>query len=258
VQGIAQDGGYWFITQQDRIWRLPMTLELSAARERRPAVRTAPIPEEGIEHLGDCDAHDGSVYVAMEGTDPPRIGVFDLGLEFRFSAPVPGQHSQDAGAANPWCAVNPVDQLLYSSQFNTDRLRAYRPRVTNGSLDLEHVRDVVLTAEDGAPLRLQRVQGGTFTRHGHLYVTSDTREGGLMGFDPASGRRHLHRPMSPRSDAREEDFIEGLTATDLSGGAVPWMRGVLHVLMFDGSVPRPDYVWLRHLDVARERDRRLF
>jgi hypothetical protein len=253
IQGAAYSGGYWFLAQIDRLWRIPVDTDLSRATENDPGITSVGIPERGIDHLGDCDVYDDLVYVAMEGTDPSRIGLFDLDLHYRGSAPLIGDR---AGCA--WCAVDPRDSTLYMSAFDTDHLSAYQPTLTVTGLRLDHKGDVPLRTEDGSPLCVNRVQGGTFSRHGHLYLSSDCPEGGILGVDVATGRRGLHVPIDYEPGWPQKDIIEGLTIADLSQGQVPWMSGVIHVLMFDAHSSRPDYVWFRHYDVADDDDRQLF
>lgn len=253
VQGIAHQAGYWFVTQEDRLWRIPVQLDLEHATADHRTVVSVGIPEPGIDHLGDCDVHAGLIYVAMEGTDPPRVGVFGLDLSFCGSVAAPEQ-----GTQLPWCAVSPSDGLLYSSAFDTDLLHRYRRMWNRGKLELEHVGEVPLRSDADAPLQLRRVQGGTFSPRGHLFLTSDTRGGGILGIDVKTGRREMQVPIPFEPAGPDEDVVEGLAIVDLSDGRVPWMRGVLHVLVFDHDKARPDCVWLRHYDVADDRDREHF
>lgn len=225
-----------------------MQLDLERATAEHPSIAVVGIPEPGIDHLGDCDVHDGLVYVAMEGTDPPRVGVFDLDLSFCGSAAAVEQ-----GTQLPWCAVSPSDGLLYSSAFDPDRLHRYRRTWPCERLELEHVGEVPLRTD--APLQLRRVQGGAFSPRGHLFLTSDTRGGGMLGIDVETGTRAMQVPVPFEPTGPDEDIIEGLALVDLSDGRVPWMRGILHVLVFDADKARPDSVWLRHYDVADERER---
>jgi hypothetical protein len=256
IQGVANAPGHWFISQADRLWRFPMDLDLTAADVDAPGVRSAGIPETGIDHLGDCDYHDGLFYVAMEGTGPGRTGVFDRDLRFLASAPVDRQ-----GASHPWCAVSPADGLLYSSTFDTDHLCAYRRSLgvdKSGrvvGLELEHVRDLPLRGGDGKPLSLERVQGGAFSPRNHLYLACDTRGGGLLGFDVTTGRCHMHVVIPFEPGWPERQVIEGLAVIDLDDGPVPWMSGQVHVLVFDAEDKRDDYVWLRHFAVRTATDR---
>ncbi len=246
IQGIAAGPGVWFVTQDDRVWRFPMDRDLAELDRAHPDVLTASIPEPGVNHLGDCDFSHGLLHVAMEGTTPARVGVFDGDLAYRGSAALPEQ-----GDSCPWCAVNPADGLVYSSRFDTDHLSVYRPRWSrtgDEAFDLEHVRDVPLVSEDGARLSLDRVQGGAFSPVGHLYLTGDTADGGLFGIDTSSGQRVIHVVIPYEPGWPEHQVIEGVTVLDLSDGRVPWMRGQLHALVFNADEHRPDLVWLRHFE----------
>lgn len=249
VRGISQGSGWWFVTQADRLWRVPMARELGDADPCNPEVTTVGIPEAGVDHLGDCDVHDGRLYVAMEGRGA-RVGLFDLDLRYRGSAPVAEQ-----GHDCPWCAVDTPQGLLYTSPFHTDRLHVYRPTACDDGLVLDHVAEVLLRSGTGERLRVSRVQGGAFSPHGHLFLTSDTRAGGLLGIDIATGRCRMHVEIPFEPEWPDEDVIEGVTVVDLSDGTSPWMGGVVHALVFDDHGPRPDYVWLRHFDVAGDADR---
>jgi len=253
VQGITHHAGHWFVTQEDRLWRVPVQLDLERATAEHPSVAMVGIPEAGIGHLGDCDVYDGRLYVAMEGTDPARVGVFGLDLSFCGSAA-----TSEQGTQLPWCAVNPGDGLLYSSPFDADRLHRYRRAWNRGRLELEYVGEVPLRSGSGEPMHVQRLQGGAFSPRGHLFLTSDSRSGGILGIDMTTGRREMQVPIPFEPRGPDEDVIEGLAIVDLSDGRVPWMRGILHVLAFAADETRRDCVWLRHYDVADERDRAHF
>jgi hypothetical protein len=247
IQGIAHAPGVWFVTQADGVWRFPMDADLASLDATHPSVVHHPIPEAGIDHFGDCDYHEGFLYVAVEGSGTGSVSVFDRDL--RYFGTVPLDQGEDA----PWCAINPRDGLLYSSRFATDRLAVYERQGSpqSGAMTLEQVSEVPLLSEDGALLRLERVQGGVFSPSGQLYLTDDTPAGGILGFDPHTGRRALHVAIPYRPGAPEYEVVEGLTLLDLSGARVPAMRGQLHVLVFNASEDRPDAVWLRHFEAVR-------
>lgn len=250
IQGVAHGRGCWFITQVDRMWRIPVDLDLSHACETHAGVLGVDIPEPEIDHLGDCDVHSGVLYVAMEGSASARVGVFDLDLGFQGSAPLAAQ-----GRSCPWCAVDRRTGLLYSSPFDTDHLSVYQGVRDGERFRFEHLRDVPLLTEDGSPLTLERVQGGAFSGRGHLYLTSDCRNGGLVGVDVDTGRRGLHVTIPFEPEWPDNEVIEGLTLVDLEGAGVPWLAGILHVLVLSIRPARSDRVWLRHYDVADKRDR---
>ena len=244
IQGVAITDDWWFISQADRLWRFPIEADLTQIDPDANGVRSVGFPREGVDHFGDCDAVDGHVYLAMEGTDPALIGVFDADLHFVASAPVDPQ-----GLSNPWCAVDPVTGLLYSSPFDTDHLDAYEHHLDHGRFELRHTRSVTLRTADGDPIALRRVQGGSFTPDGRLYLTGDTRHGGIFGVDVASGARILHRKISYERGWPERHIIEGLAYCIRDGcSPAPGMTGHLHVLVYDATKDSPDYLWFRHYD----------
>lgn len=204
-------------------------------------MRSAGIPCPGIDHLGDCDFWNGHLYVAMEGTNPPQIGVFDSDLELVDTAAVAEQ-----GWSNPWCAVDPLTSLLYSSPFDTDHLFAYEQSVDRNGLDLRPARTGPLRANDGAPLELERVQGGTFTPAGRLYLTVDSEDGGIIGVDVDTGRRAIHHRIAREPGWPEYHVVEGLAYGAVDGCSAAGTPGQLHVLVFDGAWENPDYLWFRH------------
>jgi hypothetical protein len=217
--GAAQGDGCWFVTQGDRLRRFSLDGSPGCS-----APDEVGLPEAGIDQLGDCDVAGDRLYVAMEGTVPARIGVFDLDLDFRGSAPVTAQ----SGSCT-WCAIDPRQGRLYSSPHATAHLCVYQLIGGGGSLGLRHRRDVALWTDDGTRLHLDQVRGGTFTDDGHpglLLLTTDGRDGAVHGIDVRSGRRFLHHPLDPGPDVpdgHDHGLVGGITAT----------KETLHVLVRD-------------------------
>jgi hypothetical protein len=249
IQGVAYARGCWFITQADRMWRFPVDLDLSGTRETHANVSGTGIPEPDIDHLGDCDVHRDVLYVAMEGGPLARVGLFDLDLGFQGSAPLAAQ-----GRSCPWCAVDPRTGLLYSSPFDADHLNVYQEVRGEERFGFQHLRDVPLLTEDGASLTLERVQGGAFSAQGHLYLTSDCRNGGICGVDVTTGRRRLHVTIPFEPGWPDNEVIEGLTLIDLDRAGPPRLSGMVHVLVLSIRPGESDRIWLRHYGVADESD----
>jgi hypothetical protein len=241
VQRVALTDDWWFITQEDRVWRFSTDGELADADPGGESVRSAAIPCAGIDHLGDCDYWDGRVYVAMEGTNPARVGAFDTELEFIGSAAV-----GDQGSSNPWCAVDPLTGLLYSSPFDTDHLVAYELSLDGDGRDLRSSKTVPLQAPDGASLELERVQGGSFTPSGRLYLTVDVCDEGIVGVDVDTGQQMLHHRIEREPGWPDYRIVEGLAFGALDRRPAAGMSGRLHVLLFNGAWEQPDYLWFRH------------
>ena len=248
IQGASIGAGCWFLTQVDRIWRVPLDMDPASVDLDGPLVVQVPISVPGVEHFGDCDVHADRLYVAMEGTTPAQVGLFDLDLGFVDAADVAGQ-----GTSCPWCAVDPGDGLLYSSPFDTDRLGVHRPVHSEGAFALRHLRDVPLRSKDGSVLRLERVQGGAFAGPGQLYLSSDRPNGGIHGIDVRTGRRMVHQPVPFEPDAPDDEVVEGLAFHDLRHRSDPWLRGILHVLVLGRRQDDTDRVWFHHYDAAERR-----
>lgn len=242
VQGVALSDDWWFITQADRLWRFPRHADLTDTDAVTESARSAGFPTTaGIDHLGDCDYRDGRLYVAMEGSNPGRIGVFDSNLEFLDSAPVDEQ-----GSSCPWCAVDPITGRLCSSPFDTDHLVAYEVNADGNGIHLGTSQRIPLRDEHGVSVRLERVQGGAFSPSGCLYLTSDTSDGGIIGIDVESGRRMLHRRIQRQRGWPEYHIVEGIAYDARGGGSSLPGDTQVHVLVFTGAWEKPDYLWLRH------------
>jgi hypothetical protein len=245
IQGASIGGGCWFLTQVDRLWRLPIDADPAAMDHDDPQLGQAPIPVPGVDHLGDCDVHADRLYVAMEGTEPAQIGWFRLDLGFVAAAEVPGRTT-----SCPWCAIDPGDGLLYTSPFDTDRLSVHRPVHSDEEFALEHVRDVPLRTADDSALRLERVQGGAFAGPGQLWLSSDRPDGGIHGIDVRTGQRIVHQPVPYDPHAPDDEVIEGLAFHDLRHHeSEPWLRGSLHVLVLGRRPDDRDNVWFRHYEL---------
>ena len=57
AQGLAHDRDYWYITQRDRLWRIPVLQDLTTVKYGSSGVRTFPLNSYGalarFNHLGD-------------------------------------------------------------------------------------------------------------------------------------------------------------------------------------------------------------
>lgn len=164
----------------------------------------------------------------------------------------------------PWCAVNPANGLLYTSPFypsplDTSHLEAFARSMPKGSFSigfqLRHVGRFDLLDESGRPLGIARVQGGAFSPGGHLYLVSDTADGGILGFDLVTGRKALHHTVAYNPDPFGPDELgeelEGITVWDLDSGTPPGIGGQLHVLMIDNELLSDDDLYFKHFRPRR-------
>jgi hypothetical protein len=291
LQGVSHDDNNWYFTQQKKIWKIPVSHSLGD--ELHAETRTAPIPLAGYDHFGDCDFdHEtGFLYVPLEGADPPMVAMFDKELTFVGSAAL----SQAGGA--PWCAVNPVNGLVYSSGFNSGGgpilLHVYQ-RSASG-LALSHLGTIELLGPAGETLNVEKIQGGAISPRGHVYLISDVKSGGILGFDLVTGQQMMHQevdyspnptflqevevaaanmgvgvlnffgglfgadPIQPIRQPHNQE-LEGVTIWPAVGAAgAPGMDGDLHMIMLDlDTTPgNDDDLYFKHYEVDPEDRARL-
>jgi hypothetical protein len=271
-QGVTHDGDHWFITQKSAVWRVPLTKDLrDHLHNGVDGVRRRTIPLAGYDHFGDPDIHDGTLYVPLEGKRPifpffpfltvprvPQIAAFQAStLEFLWSAPLPDQ--QKAG----WCAIDSRGVLLSSNSWLTPREEKwkgplFRYRIVGKTLKL--LDRVVLRDEQGTPVVLDSMQGGTFADDHHLYISCGYYENphpswGIHLFDLRTQRRivrstngsgSFNYEFHPGGSTDEEP--EGLTYWDLDGRNVPGIQGQLHAILLDND-SNGDDVYLKHYRV---------
>jgi hypothetical protein len=268
-QGVTHDANHWFITQKGAVWRVPVGKDLrDHLQDGVDGVRRRTIPLPGYDHFGDPDIHDETLYVPLEGkrrifwflTVPrvPRIAAFRANdLHFLWSAPLPKQ--EKAG----WCAINSKGVLLSSNSRVTPRGAAgegplFRYRIEGTTL--KFLDRVVLRDEQGAPVVLDSMQGGTFADDRHLYIACGYYENphpswGLHLFDMRTQRRiarstngsgSFNYEFHPGGSTDEEP--EGLTYWNLDSRNAPGIQGQLHAILLDNDANGDD-VYLKHYRV---------
>jgi hypothetical protein len=234
LNGVTHDDQYWYFAQQEKLWKVPVGHDLNA--EFDDTFLSAGIPLEGYDHFGDIDYNEGLVYVPIEGHNhepqlPAVVAIFDQNLQFRGSVRLTAQ-----GASGPWCAVNPLNGFLYSSIFNDEpdriRLQVYEQSLLTNRLNnfvelkLEHLGTMELFDEQGKELIVKGIQGGVFSRRGHLYLIIDTYDGGIMGFDMITGCRTLHSKVDYQpNNYATEGAIGGAVVGGILGNVVGGVAG---------------------------------
>ncbi len=245
LQGVTHDDRFWYFSQVGKLWRFPRGHNLNigvgeirsewAARGILRVEMPGDLKAQGYNHYGDLDWFEGHLYVPLEGTTPRKIVLVDAAtLTVLSTADVPQGHA-------PWCAVHPHNGLLYSSTFNNVGLvTAYHRRVTQGKLELSLVGNFELFDQDGRPMIIDNVQGGTFSSNGHLYLVSaatDVRRAGIYVFDMITGRKRarIHVDHNPTYGSTNwtDDELEGITLWDLDDGSAPQIGGQIHMVMID-------------------------
>ncbi|HJQ37249.1 MAG TPA: hypothetical protein VKB93_08925 [Thermoanaerobaculia bacterium] len=286
LNGVAADDTHWYITQESRLHKVPLSHDLNTSIEGFPV---EPLPDD-FEHFGDLDVHAGVLYVPLERNEgKPGIATYNTNLTLLATKELPDRKEC------PWCAVNPKNGLVYSSEFTAGELRVYRPFL----MSVIPVGTIPLFDEEGRPLEIRSIQGGAFSPLGHLYLLSDEQDGGIMGFDMITGRRVLHTlvdykkflPPIVQTAARGIGAFIGaavgwslslgglggavlgglvgfLLARELAGrpiqeleglalwnadGRAPGIGGQLHVQMIGLIPPRENQLFFKHYEADDER-----
>jgi hypothetical protein len=282
IQGVTHDESNWYFTQyyptwpdhkrEGIIWKIPMDVSLnhnfSGTDKNRGIIRKA-LPSSLLDdkywHPGDPDYHKDRLLVPVEATGGVRhrgkIAVFNSkNLNFIGSAEL--YRNKDDRA--PWCAINPLDGLLYTSSFcdpcpdpNKFVLYVYAPIITNNSIDLKFKGEFELFDTDGKPALIDRIQGGCFSSSGHLYLSSDTdrsREyGRLYVFDMLSGRK-IHSIGVPRKRRKvRSQELEGITVWNTEQKNIDRVEAQIHILMLHAEEWRGmghDDMYFKHYKVS--------
>jgi len=299
-QGLTTDGVFWWLTQasapcdpaddENSLWRVPVGLDLATLDASTPGVTTVTpgdslLGAEGYWHLGDLAfyAHGAERYlvVAVErqscfGFGCNRvIAVYDAdSLALRGFFPVCGEQLQA-----PWCAVDPQGFVYSSSYYSTGgELDVHRYAIdwdqldAGGPLSATHVAAIQLQDASGAPLKVERVQGGAISPSGELLYLCTMGEyeegplgcvvtyGGIQVFlresdtgwrkiaGSTNGVGHFNFAFDPCEEvagfaAPEEP--EGIAIWDFDGKGVPGVTGQLHAIMLDNDAGADD-VYLKH------------
>ncbi len=301
IQGVSHDAFRWFFSTTYALYDVPLFSDLD---DPKPNHKTGVgavqqfLGDPEYDHFNDFDVYDRRVYVPVNDrytdTLPARTKAFEqrkrvvvavldaANLRLLTVLPVPDGPLGRMRRSAPWCAVNPRDGLLYTSEFgNQEEVDAFHRAPLIG---LAHAKRVSFTSyaelapEPGRPVprdvrpRLDGVQGGAFSHNGHLYLAVDaartTRSapdedgfvsvpGGIYGVDVETGAVRQYRRFRSR---RQGDEAEGLSVWDLRrfspyrhfGGAVPDRLGVVHLLSRrDRNASKTDF-W--HYDFADPAD----
>ncbi len=204
LQGVTHnDDGYWIFTQKTRIFKFHISEDLAAASAAGDP-NSEPMPEPLVRrkcnHFGDPDYillnGVGYLFVPVEGEDggvcqdEPVIAVFrDSGgggsLEFVDWALLPEQ------ARAGWCAISPVNRLLYTSSNKVD---SETPMILRYKIDFNRLlatdklsfpseSELILRDKDEQPIEIKPyMQGGAFSPDGKLYIVSGRiRSGNASG-----------------------------------------------------------------------------
>lgn len=260
LQGVAHDDDNWFFSREPAdehdtaLIRVPVEWDLN---DDLSDYRLLLCPFADTTHAGDLDYavgySGGLLVVPFEAEDKDKQARFafcDSNLEGWFAfADIEGQ-----GEDGPWCAINPINGLIYTSKFyggpgEAVSLNVYRSGLLPphaGSPLIEHVGTMPLFYEDGTPFIGWNIQGGAFSRRGHLYLSvaypQDDDQSHIECFDMISGRRAASLPFEVHPGWSLYQEPEGITIWDLDSGRAPGITGQIHQLMMGHDSD----LWFKH------------
>jgi len=268
VQGVTHDAANWFITQQNRLHKIPVTADLG----NPPSHPSVGFPITGYDHMGAPDYDGGYVFVPMTGSAGGGVAVF-RGSDLSFRGIV------RLGFRPGWVAIRKSDHRLFTSagslgssapgsSWRIDFSRITGSPASPNIAPLLEQRNYRIYGRNGTTLTLSHMQGGTFSPSGDLYLvngftgcfqdrevpTSPVRRfrlGATDVFDEVARSNNGADPFNYEIHPSEDQEPQGLTWWDLN--TVPHhsrVAGNLHILMLDNDCWDDDNVFLKHYRVA--------
>jgi len=232
LQGLCHDGDSVYVVQRYRVWKITKDQLAHLKKVRHDDLLSSPIPKKfalrGFDHMGDCDASNGRVFIAMDGGSPAKVLILDARtLEVLAAPDIP---STQKGIS--WVAVDRTDQSLLIGQFEFNRStpQFHRLKLSDDLRHLSEIESFSLLERDGRSViqvgRVQAVEVDSSRRK--LYLLSDVAEGGVLKFD--LDRRTLEERM-PIPFRPPADEIEGLDVLERGEPGPYPFTGRLFVLM---------------------------
>jgi len=247
TQGVTHDNNYWFLTNTNNIWRVPVGSSLND----NPSYISGN-PWSGLyNHLGDISYGAGYIFLPLEKNGGSgswcSFGVMNTALQYYNYAIVPDAGISDQGDSCPWVAYNPRDGFLYASAFDASYINKYSwsLSVVNNAwqVNLAFVARIQIKDRYGNPISLSSLQGAEFSNTGKLYLVSDSA-GVVYIMDIYNGR--VQTSFGVQVDHGSYEELEGITLWDVDSGVAPGVGGQLHVQMCDNDWPDSDDFYFKH------------
>lgn len=251
LQGMCHDEEYYYITQTEAIWKIPRSRKIESVNSvyTENAVAKYSIPtdlaKQGSNHMGDCDVHNGIIYIPLEGTKPQKLLLLKTGtLEF-ISAPKLSIKQTHA----PWVTVDARSGHIYSGNFDIPgRQGIIQYKLSKNKQKLIPIRRMHFRDGKGRLMSLKRVQGAEIVRSRNVFwFVSDLEEGGLYGFSLKSGRLIYYKRIRYSRNFPKYEELEGIDALERGEMDFPNYAGNLFVCMLDNNLFH-DYAFLKHFE----------
>tara|TARA_R100001369_G_scaffold92869_1_gene140695 strand:+ start:5247 stop:6320 length:1074 start_codon:yes stop_codon:yes gene_type:complete len=184
LQGVAHDGQFWYITangngerksqgifKYDQQMNLIKSLKIShniALRHIYSSSNPDTLPF--FDHIGDLDCFNDQLYIPIQHPH----GFLVVNTDLNASSAKWFKEENRNGDTHAWCAVNPWNNKLYTSDFMTQNIDKGQDdyRLTLYAYDVNTLKRLNSFDMDLKVPSL-RVQGGCYSNDGHLYLSSD-------------------------------------------------------------------------------------
>ena len=238
-QGVTHDDSHWYLSSnregKQRVYSFSMNFDDK---------RYVDVEGNGSDHLGDIDYYQGRIYCAMEG--PIKILIIDAPP---FSGYWQAELTEETMGVSPqvscpWCAVNPWNGLLYSSNNGDDppgenTLRAYRFDSPSGCFVHVPFADIVLQE------KVRMIQGGVFSKNGHILLASNYSND-IRCYSVLNGYYLGRAPIQKDGSWNVKEEVEGLTIWE--GVSFEGVATQVHVVLLDND-PNSDDVYFKNYRV---------
>jgi hypothetical protein len=221
AQGCTNDGTYWYLCSNH-------TKSVLRWSDKLEIIPSGDVPRFSPDcHYGAPRYYDGWIYVPLQ--DPRGIWKFATDLSSQYWVAATELPDGDLFA---WCAVYPVNGLLYTCNFtNPSHLRAYD-------------RDSLARyPNDDIPLgyNINHIQGGLFTPFGRvILVSGDSDEyNNIFCFSAFNGHCFGAKALGDYGSTSSE--VESVTYAPSSVGG---QLASIHVMELDNDADCDDvYLW---------------
>lgn len=255
AQGLANDGVNWYLSNSEEIYKwngsagFPTSISGTSNYDHVGMVISG-----GYDHYGDIDYDEDQdlLYIPLEKSNKslaPKLVVLDSDLNL-IDSQILSKNDQATNEA-PWLSIDPISKKIYTSKFNNvSELWIYTDSDPSDAINISHTGTLPLKNELGQPLTLHGIQGGEFSKSGHLFLLvqdgCNNSTEGIYIFDIKTGKLQEHQ-KDVRCTGSSQEF-EGITIWDFdnnsnNGG----FSGQVHALNYEDHWWHGKKFWLKHL-----------
>lgn len=138
IQGVANDGTYWYLTNTKRLYRIPG----NKLNDKNSSIfiTQLPSPINNYNHFGDLDCFNGLLYIPVTKTDSNKTPIL-LVLTKNFEV-VKWAYFPSSQKRAGWVAVNPINGRIYSCGANGKKFTTLHVYKFSSDTTLAHLYDV--------------------------------------------------------------------------------------------------------------------